>query len=894
MNEPAGHSDAWLQRRQRMHQVLEEEVGFDGNPSSLEILGHAHQRWTDEQLAHAWAEAGRRPGRGTELNHVYVHVPFCKSICHFCNYKRLRPAHAGLLDLWLERVEASLITLGPSLQAFEFHSLYIGGGTPSLLPAAHIDKLFTLLHAHVPFVHNAGRYFEADPAVLGDDKLAVLRSHGVFHVSMGVQTLDARVNAAHDRGRQDAPLIEQRVQAIRQAGIRSTSLDFLLGLHGTDPESIFADIDRALGECAPQWVDLFFITPTDRYVDLHFDGSHDAFWAHQARFADAAPDALAALCRKHGYDLHGEVYDAFVLRRRPRSLVRLFEPVMAIGDRINDFLRAHPSWLGGRPRALWNRMYSEADPPYVYQHLVAEQHLPLNLLGLGSGARGRVYGSLLYEMTDPQDDPSAQGPHESMVTPTDMAFEARAYLLYALRDANTLPATRFRQLFGQDFASLFPHTLHAWRHLHLAEVSTQGALTLHASTRQERGRTLMWLLDDEALEARLARHRRINLHRDTLTDLLRPLQEGHTIADGVVLTRVEAQSVVLSPREGRPLRVRVTPRLDRQTGLDFVTDPVDARLGAPEIDRAIGRLQRLIARNGSEDVGVKVPQNQPATGFIHAGQNQPAPVDRDRRQRVQARIAPPPPVYDPAGDSPRPLDSGAASAFMERGFVEPTLILQPTEVERFREWLDEIEAVQNAEHKGRWLQRDVHPDASIDHSLRPWADELVRHPRLLDAARSLLGNTLLVSHVDLYVREPSSPPDSWHRLLPSTDPRTDHQVTAWLALTRTDPHQGTLELLVGSHRAPLGDEPSISSLLKTHPITTPTLSPGEALFHHPRLVHRTRPPRVRGRQVAVAVRFLTPDVPPEVADCQAAMVVSGDAAASTYPIRDHAHIRWHS
>src|SRR4029077_18608451 len=103
------------------------------------------------------------PGSDMEpLNSVYIHVPFCKSICNFCNYDRLQPSSPALLKTWLARVLRSLEVIGPSVRPFTFHALYIGGRAPSVLPAHMLHQLLEGLNATLSWHPRAQRKLEFD------------------------------------------------------------------------------------------------------------------------------------------------------------------------------------------------------------------------------------------------------------------------------------------------------------------------------------------------------------------------------------------------------------------------------------------------------------------------------------------------------------------------------------------------------------------------------------------------------------------------------------------------------------------------------------------------------------------------------------------------------------
>ena len=103
--------------------------------SRLAYLLGPSKVWSEEAVAELWKDAAAASASGRKThNHMYVHVPFCKSICSFCNYERLRPSRPELLQEYLERCLQSIDRIAPSTQSLSFRSLYFGGGTPSLVP----------------------------------------------------------------------------------------------------------------------------------------------------------------------------------------------------------------------------------------------------------------------------------------------------------------------------------------------------------------------------------------------------------------------------------------------------------------------------------------------------------------------------------------------------------------------------------------------------------------------------------------------------------------------------------------------------------------------------------------------------------------------------------------
>jgi len=447
--------------------------------SQLTFEGEGRGSMTEAAVADLWRRAPARTGGRSPRNHVYVHVPFCKSLCSFCNYERLRPSSPAVLRAWLDRVLTSLDTLGPAASHLRFHSLYFGGGTPSVLTAAMIREVVDAIHDTLDFHPLARRTFELDPAVMNAEKLGALKGLGFRYFSFGIQTLDAGVNADHNRGNQGREVIDKRFQEFASAGLSQVSCDFLLGMAGTTPEQVFAEIGEALRRWRPQWIDIYQLTPTEAYLRSHYKGDTAAFWAHLRPFQEQAPEALARAARAAGYHYEEGGGHRYKLRIKPTP---------------RDLLRIGRRALSGVVDLS----------PYGYTQNISEQGRPLNLLGLGPSARSRIYGVSRFKARAPSDG----GPMGYEGRAVDIRGESLSYLVFTLRDGDRLDRRAFRDIFGEDVATLHGEALAGWRRAGLIEALTAKHLVLKSQSRQERLRALLWLVPDVDLQAEIRKRGR--------------------------------------------------------------------------------------------------------------------------------------------------------------------------------------------------------------------------------------------------------------------------------------------------------------------------------------------------------------------------------------------------
>ena len=89
-------SSAWLEQRRALHDAYADASGLP-DASRLAYLRGPEEHFSEREVVDLWRSAVEASEHNPTLNNVYVHVPFCKSICGFCNYERLRPSHPNLL-----------------------------------------------------------------------------------------------------------------------------------------------------------------------------------------------------------------------------------------------------------------------------------------------------------------------------------------------------------------------------------------------------------------------------------------------------------------------------------------------------------------------------------------------------------------------------------------------------------------------------------------------------------------------------------------------------------------------------------------------------------------------------------------------------------------------------
>ena len=230
---------------------------------------------------------------------LYIHVPWCIRKCPYCDFN----SHQADGDLpEREYIRALLADLDEDLrwvQGREIHSIFFGGGTPSLLSARAYEALFKGLKQRLTFAKDIEITLEANPGTFEAEKFAAYRKLGINRLSIGIQSFQPehlqKLGRVHDR--------EQALRAIKlakKAGFDNFNLDLMHGLPGQTVEQALDDLQQALAfkPMHLSWYQLTIEPNTEFYKRPPQLPEDDALWDIQ--------EAGLALLAEHGFD-HYEI-----------------------------------------------------------------------------------------------------------------------------------------------------------------------------------------------------------------------------------------------------------------------------------------------------------------------------------------------------------------------------------------------------------------------------------------------------------------------------------------------------------------------------------------------------------------------------------------------------------
>ncbi|MBL8288037.1 MAG: oxygen-independent coproporphyrinogen III oxidase-like protein [Rubrivivax sp.] len=181
---------------------------------------------------------------------LYVHLPWCLKKCPYCDFNSHATEPAALPQArYLEALVADLDAALPLVWGRPVHTVFIGGGTPSLFSPEGIDRLLAAVRSRLPLVPGAEVTLEANPGTFERERFRAYRAAGVTRLSVGVQTFDdallARIGRVHD-GAQARAAVEEAA-----AAFDTFNIDLMYALPGQEPAALRADLDIALAFAPP-------------------------------------------------------------------------------------------------------------------------------------------------------------------------------------------------------------------------------------------------------------------------------------------------------------------------------------------------------------------------------------------------------------------------------------------------------------------------------------------------------------------------------------------------------------------------------------------------------------------------------------------------------------------
>ncbi|MEX2474754.1 radical SAM family heme chaperone HemW [Marinobacter sp.] len=322
---------------------------------------------------------------------LYLHMPWCVRKCPYCDFN----SHAlsgeipenNYLNALLEDLDQDL----PLVQQRGIQTVFIGGGTPSLMSAEFYQRLFEALRLRLDFAPDAEITLEANPGTLEQGRFEGFRDAGINRLSLGIQSF----NADHLKvlGRiHDDQAAQEAIRSAKQAGFDNFNLDLMHGLPGQTPANALADLETALEWQPPHlsWYQLTLEPNTEFYSRPPALPDDDHLWEIYRQGS--------AFLRAHGYrDYEVSAWSRPGMASRHNVNYWAFGDYLALGAGAHGKITRHGEisryWKTRQPAAYLNRIGSRTAGTETIEPAELPLEFLMNALRLTDGVDESLFSA---------------------------------------------------------------------------------------------------------------------------------------------------------------------------------------------------------------------------------------------------------------------------------------------------------------------------------------------------------------------------------------------------------------------------------------------------------------------------------------------------------------------
>lgn len=258
-----------------------------------------------------------------KTNGVYIHIPFCKSLCKFCFFDSIPWAEKDVEDYMKKLYLQFDKFLGKDTK---IDSVFFGGGTPLILSAQHLEKILKKIRS-LKCSPNLQINIETTPEEINPEKINTLKKYGVNRITIGIQTFDKALLKELSRNQQTSN-IKEKFELLRRSGIECINVDLLLGLPNQTMNS-FKDDLRKIIDLNPDCIHLNVFTPINSRAFEYLTYEQVNLREKMIRFAKKT-------LRAEGYKKYlseGFVKSEDGINKQFQDIVDLNTNIIAIGHR---------------------------------------------------------------------------------------------------------------------------------------------------------------------------------------------------------------------------------------------------------------------------------------------------------------------------------------------------------------------------------------------------------------------------------------------------------------------------------------------------------------------------------------------------------------------------------
>lgn len=318
---------------------------------------------------------------------LYLHLPFCSAICPYCDFYVLtgdRAWQRRFVDALITEIELSAGSrwpvVGEAAPAEPFDTLYLGGGTPSLLAAEELTRTLAALRRVFPIANDCRIFLEANPEDVTPDSLGAWRDLDVRFLSLGVQSFEQESLDFLGR-RHTAEQSRHSLELALGAGLPTVSVDLIYGLPGQTFDDWQHELETVI-DLGPQHLSCYQLT-------IH-DGTPFGFRRQRGELAELPDDEQAALflfthrfLAEHGFSGYEVSNFAAGPEHRSRHNRKYWDhtPYLGLGPSAHSFA-GHHRWWNHRKIKPWETRLDAGESPVETSESLSPEELAFERLML--------------------------------------------------------------------------------------------------------------------------------------------------------------------------------------------------------------------------------------------------------------------------------------------------------------------------------------------------------------------------------------------------------------------------------------------------------------------------------------------------------------------------------
>jgi oxygen-independent coproporphyrinogen III oxidase len=351
-----------LKNRDFLFKLISKKIAdsdFSGYTFQYPPLFSWKEKAAEEKVHSAWR---KKMAKRNKYLGLYVHIPFCKTRCTYCRYFSKKLDNNKELNEFMVFLKKEIALLSPYFKKQKIHTLYIGGGTPSILSESQLKVFFDFLYKIFDFSQCQQVVFEGNPDLLTLAKLKLLKKYKVNRLTIGVQSLDQAVIELANRF-QTSGSFQRCIRDAKQVGIETINVDLMVGLPQQSSASFLKTLEEVIS-FDPDMVHLHPFFPTNLTT---FTKDNQKVSLQEIKKREKMSELGQLVLKKSGYNEND--FDASSKGRKD------------INFQLSDAIEHNSSFLGLGPGAVSHvagkLRYANSDSLEAYSEALKKNKLPI-------------------------------------------------------------------------------------------------------------------------------------------------------------------------------------------------------------------------------------------------------------------------------------------------------------------------------------------------------------------------------------------------------------------------------------------------------------------------------------------------------------------------------------